>query len=195
MAATVKVTTFGNKSILFQYTRGQKTVDDITNAITHNIGYSCDGLKKFSYRVDNKILHEKAHADPLDEITALYMVPYREVSSEPPCSTSTIEVTVKTLSDKIFQIKTNPSNSIEHLKMQIEAQSGIQAESQNLIFKGKRISDNQTLGSYGVGDKSEIYLTLSLRGGMYHEISGRDGLYRPLPEIMIYDLDTDTIIM
>jgi ubiquitin-like protein Nedd8 len=204
MQKVLKVNTFDNKSIWFRYSPGRKTINDITNAITNNIGYRCNTVDKFSYRVDNKMLYDrfekenptKTPEELLDALETLQLVHYRvptPVFIEPA---ETIRVTVQTLSRRTLpQISTTASTTVEQLKRQIEDAHGISVECQNLIFNGKRIQDDQTLEKYGIINDSMLYLTLSLRGGMYNEISGKDGTYSALPELMIYDLDTDTILI
>jgi ubiquitin-like protein Nedd8 len=204
MQKVLKVNTFDNKSIWFRYSPGRKTINDITNAITNNIGYRCNTVDKFSYRVDNKMLYDrfekenptKTPEELLDALETLHLVHYRvptPVFIEPA---ETIRVTVQTLSRRTLpQISTTASTTVEQLKRQIEDAHGISVECQNLIFNGKRIQDDQTLEKYGIINDSMLYLTLSLRGGMYNEISGKDGTYSALPELMIYDLDTDTILI
>ena len=92
-------------------------------------------------------------------------------------------------------ISTTATTTVVQLKGQIEDAYGINVENQNLIFNGKRIQDDKTLETYGIIDDSLIYLTLQLKGGMYNEVSGKDGMYKALPELMIYDLDNDTAII
>jgi ubiquitin-like protein Nedd8 len=138
----------------------------------------------------------KTPEELLDALETLQLVHYRvptPVFIEPA---ETIRVTVQTLSRRTLpQISTTASTTVEQLKRQIEDAHGISVECQNLIFNGKRIQDDQTLEKYGIINDSMLYLTLSLRGGMYNEISGKDGTYSALPELMIYDLDTDTILI
>lgn len=205
MTKTLKVHTFDNKSILFRYTPGTKNIDDITNAMIHEIGYRCSGIDKYSYRCENERTlfttfemnnSTKTPEQLLDMIDAIRLVQYRERTELQPQSPELpIRIILKTLSNHLIPpIETTTCTQVELLKEKIEDILGFCVDSQNLIFGGKRLQNEKTLESYGVIDGSEIYLTLSLRGGMYHEISGRNGIYRPLAEITIYDLDTNTLI-
>lgn len=201
---TLKVSTFDKKSILFRYTPGTKTINDITNAITNNIGYRCNTVDKFSYRVDNKTtLYDRFEKDNptktqeelLDAIQTIQMVYYRAPAKE-TLDQNPIHVTIQTLSGRPYPpISTTATTTVEQLKGQIEDAYGIIVECQNLIFNGKRIQDDKTLETYGIIDDSLIYLTLQLKGGMYNEISGKDGMYKALPELTIYDLDNHTAII
>ena len=200
---TLKVSTFDNNSILFRYTPGTKTINDITNAITNNIGYRCNTVDKFSYRVNNKMLYErfekenptKTPEELLDALQTIQMVYYRAPTKE-TLDQNPIHVTIQTLSARPYPpISTTATTTVEQLKGQIEDAYGIIVECQNLIFNGKRIEDDKTLETYGIIDDSLLYLTLHLKGGMYNEISGKDGMYKALPELTIYDLDNDTAII
>ena len=204
MTKTIQVNTFDNKLILFRYTPGTKTIHDITNAIINNIGYRCNTVDKFSYRVDNKkTLYErfekenptKTPEELLDALQTIQMVYYRAPAKE-TLDQNPIRVTIQTLLPHLYPpISTTATTTVEQLKGQIEDAYGINVEYQNLIFNGKRIQDDKTLETYGIIDDSLIYLTLQLKGGMYNEVSGKDGMYKALPELMIYDLDNDTAII
>ena len=204
MMKTLKLSTFDNKSILFRYTSGTKTINDITNAITNNIGYRCNTVDKFSYRVNNKMLYErfekenptKTQEELLDALEQIQMVYYRTPVKE-TLGQNPIHVRIQTLSARPYPpISTTATTTVEQFKGQIEDAYGINVQCQNLIFNGKRIEDDKTLETYGIIDDSLIYVTLQLKGGMYNEISGKDGMYKALPELTIYDLDNDsTIIM
>jgi len=195
MTKTVTLHTFGGKPILFRYTPGTKTIDDITNAITNNIGYICKGNENFSYRVNNKQIFERSAQELLDNIEQIYMIPYRA----PRTCTVTEErhqivITVKTLTNREYHVPITANATVEDLKERIEEATGFDTDCQNLIFNGKRMENDRALETYGITDNTSIHITLSLRGGMYAEMSGRNGKYQLLPELTIYDLDSDEFI-
>ena len=49
-----------------------------------------------------------------------------------------------------------------------------------LIYNGKQLEDNLVLENTDLKDHSTIHIILRLSGGMFHEFSGRDGVYTPL---------------
>jgi hypothetical protein len=44
-----------------------------------------------------------------------------------------------------------------------------------IIFCGKELESHQTLAEYGIQSESTLYQVVRLRGGMFHQSSGRNG--------------------
>ncbi|KAI9137775.1 hypothetical protein BKA69DRAFT_1127879 [Paraphysoderma sedebokerense] len=59
-----------------------------------------------------------------------------------------MKVTVKTLQQKSFQIEADPADKISDIKKKIEESQGFQVAQQKLIFSGKILSDDATLGAH-----------------------------------------------
>jgi hypothetical protein len=64
-------------------------------------------------------------------------------------------------------------DTIMKLASEIESKEGTPVDQQRLILNGRQLEYNGTLRSCGMQDMSVLHLVLRLRGGMFHESSGR----------------------
>ena len=73
---------------------------------------------------------------------------------------------VKTLTGKNIQITLDPNMTIAMVKQQVFECEAIPVDQQRLIFQGKQLDDNQTIGSYAITADSTLHLVLRLSGGV-----------------------------
>ena len=55
-----------------------------------------------------------------------------------------------------------------------------------LIWKGKELHGKYTYDDYGIEEEDTIHMVLCLRGGMFHETSGKNGNYENLTNILVF---------
>lgn len=95
---------------------------------------------------------------------------------------------VKSLSGKNIVLKYVPELTIKDIKKLIYFKESIPPSQVRLIFHGNQLDNEKNVTQYNIVKDCTIYLMLCLRGGMFHETSGRDGIYGALDSCII-DID------
>uniref|UniRef100_A0A6B2LVV2 Ubiquitin-like domain-containing protein n=1 Tax=Arcella intermedia TaxID=1963864 RepID=A0A6B2LVV2_9EUKA len=73
-----------------------------------------------------------------------------------------MQIKVKTLTGKEVDLNVEPSDTILKLKERIEEKEGISPPQQRLIFSGRAMADNKTVGDYQLKAGAVIHLVLAL---------------------------------
>lgn len=94
-----------------------------------------------------------------------------------------MEISIKTLTGvtKSYMINTD-----DYTYSLIEKMFGNTDADARFIWKGQTLSNEYTFGNYGIQKDDVIHCVLRLRGGMFHETSGKNGNYENLSNIIVY---------
>ncbi len=82
---------------------------------------------------------------------------------------------VKDLQGKYNSFYVLPNDTIDILQQMIEYELDIPIFKQRMIYGGRELRPEETMKYYNIQTESTLHLVLSLRGGMYHMTSGRNG--------------------
>ena len=82
---------------------------------------------------------------------------------------------VQTITGRTCTLNVPHTHTVLDIKRDIAAKQGTPVDAQRLIWSGRQLSDSDTVRSLYLEPNSTLHLVLRLRGGMYHESSGRHG--------------------
>ncbi|KAH9036715.1 hypothetical protein EDB83DRAFT_2507709 [Lactarius deliciosus] len=76
-----------------------------------------------------------------------------------------MKITVKTLQQKVFYVEADPDDTVSVLKEKILSQQGHAVDTQKIIYSGKVLSDDKTIGSCNIKEKDFLVLMVSKSSG------------------------------
>jgi Ubiquitin family. len=93
-------------------------------------------------------------------------------------------VTIKSLTGKITQLDISDNMLVYDIKYLIMKKEGVPIDCQRLIFSDIILSDECKVSKYNILPGNTLHYVMRLRGGMYHETSGRNGGFKLLEKII-----------
>jgi len=105
-------------------------------------------------------------------------------------------IIVEVITGKTFKIEgaSISSNTVLEFKNRIVDREGIPPDQQRLVFAGKELEDDHTLGHYGIYSGAVLHLVLRLRGGWSWAFEFRQRRHRVLPLPRAQPLDPSQFI-
>lgn len=201
------IKTLTNKTLICRLDFNKTTVNNILQNLVDKIGYKASNVdinqinfihNKIKWYDREKTLHNLGCSDNLAELNMFYnntkinpnkkKINLDEVKQK--INSSTKIVKVKTLTGKVLHIKFIGELTCEELKLLIMVKIGMPVDQQRIIFRGIQLEDNRMLKDYDIKNEDYVHLVSRLRGGMFHETSGKNGSYKQL-EFTIIDIDSD----
>ena len=108
---------------------------------------------------------------------------------------SVMDVFVKSITGKTYTFAVLAQNFlVQDFKLLITHKLGIPVDQQRLIFQGRQLEDGKTFSQYQISPESTLNLVLRLRGGMFHETSGRLGNFEPLKSCIFHVNETENVL-
>ena len=209
-----EVTTISDKKIGILYNNSCSTFQDILNILQNKIHFKSTETNMstdykslaFFNKKTNKIINP---SDLIGEDDALYIkmesgftstdTPELQISENYDDLFNTVSSTLiycKTLTGKTIPMNIDLNKAtIWDLKHKINEYEKVNPASCRLICNGRQMYDSNLLSDYKIGKESTIYIILRLKGGMYQEVSGRNGGYLPIPSMILYNAEIDEFII
>ncbi len=78
-----------------------------------------------------------------------------------------MQIKIKTLTGRQQPLNIDEDSKIIEVKHQLQEKEGIQVDQIKLIYSGKQLNDEKTLGSYEIQPGAVIHMVLQLRGGCF----------------------------
>ena len=185
---------------------GQQSILTILNYLFEEFKYKCDQycqINDFKFTIGKNPIEISADPEKSNQILGVNPVVqmslkfhdsmnkvYPNIKYQPEKfsqdDSENITMFVKQLSGKMISIRLNPNQiTVYELMMRISELEGVPVDQQRIVYGGKQLEHEYLLSHYQVQNEGTFHLILRLRGGMYNEVSGRNGEYLPLQSVFI----------
>lgn len=206
-----KFITLNDCNIYAIYNKNKTTYKNIINTFFEN--YSCKEVERNKielYLLDTKkLIDENLYSETLSTIvTPNKIITFKlrvkhnnhhkkidNIDTDNQNKGNEISIYVKALDERVYHININENNTIFQLKEKISKLTRIPSDQMRLIFSCNRLSDNEIIKNYNITNGNTVNMVLRLRGGMYHETSGKNGNYEQLKELLfLVDVNPSEVI-
>lgn len=205
------IKTPNNQTIISKYRKNYTTIKNIVNSLKKKFkyAYNLNGkyqtdfkLKKndlyleenryiedYNINNSNKIDTINIVAEKNNEYDSNYTSFINEVDDV--VKKEKIKIQIKNMNGQIISFDIPSNEKVLNLKYMILDREGIPIDQIRLVFSGSQLDDNKRLDDYTIKANSNIHLVLRLKGGMFHEFSGRNGNYELIRTTLNYLLEIE----
>jgi hypothetical protein len=196
------INTFTNKILICRMDFKKVTANDILKNLKSKINYKLNVSNGINFKYNKCVF--KCKDTPLDNLFKLKKIANVKMVIESKYSKyedyeipkdilkkimqSSKQIFVKTLTGKTVTLPMINEMKVIDIKCLIQNKEGTPPDQQRIVYKGSSLEDERTLSDYVICHEASLHLVLRLRGGMFHETSGRDGNYDKLTDCLI-DID------
>ena len=196
---TIIIKTLNGHNIVCMYNYEKSTIENILNVFYNNYNLDYDNkayvLNIMSTELGRALTEEDYKKLPsqlgLSELshfnlelkTKKYVPKHVVIKSD---FVPDMQIFIKTLVGAHYSLDVSSSTTVEELKEIIYETVGFPPDQMRLVYASHSLEDDKTLADYNIQKSSVVHVILRLRGGMYHETSGKNGNFKPLTDCVLW---------
>ena len=195
------IKTITDKKLIVRYKSNKTSLNAIKKYLDDVLHYKCLGHDQYYFSYNNKELvdYTKSLEDlglnqKLNIIQIKDKLSPKKVKDKIKLNTEkenylftifSVSLIGKTTSIPIYK-----NMYVYHIMDYIHNNAGTPPDQQKLVYKNHIMEPGNLVSDYNLQQHSKINIILNLRGGMYHESSGKNGSYKQLNDL-IFDVEPD----